>query len=358
MKKLICSILILLMLPSSLLFVGCKDKKNIKDFYKTYLAIADSTSHLTLVETTDTYDASSNSWKLDIDYASAPELSSLVEVENSAYHHLKYFYQELLDNTLSPLYFFGESISSSKKVTQKQTDKLFKDLDNLEECYKDIDYYLGILKTSLKTSQDESVNLFYLNKLYVQYEQAIISASNLSAVVNEVYFNTILTRSSYDYSSKPYTELTNADLNSITINTRARMYYYKSIYANVYIQRYLRNSNLAETLANSSATVPTFRPYTEICKIDSLNSKNVETLASNKKEIHNAVIMFNNITNNLMTAYKHFNIATSKIAYLDVNVNTSSREDINYANFISQFANGIVEDSYEILNNLTILLYA
>lgn len=357
MKKVLCTILICLLTSFACAsLTACKESKDIKNFYVNYKQIAESAQNLTLTEATDTYQLNTNSYKIDIDYSLSPKLSALVENNSTKYYHLKYFYQRLLDDSLAPLYFFGESISASKEVSKKQTQKLFNNLDKLKEDYGDIDYYLGILMTSLATTNNEEVNLSYLKKLFAQYEQAITTASSLSAVVCDVYFNTVWTNSNIDYSHKTYNQLTDADLSTITMTTRARMYYYKAVYANIYNQLYIRGSELSDKLVLGTATIPAYTPYTYIASITSIENKPIESLRNNKQSIYNNMISLYTIQSNLELAYQHFNTACSKITYLNLGA-TSSTDEINYGKVMSNFAGGIIVDSYEILRNLVGLLY-
>ncbi len=357
MKKILSLILICLMLPvAGLLLSGCGSNHDVRDFYTKYKNIANSSQNLHLVEATDTYNLSNNSYKIDINYSISPELSTLVEDSDSEYYYLKYFYQQLLDDSLAPLYFFGEPISKSSKVSDKQADKLFNHLSKLKKEYEDVDYYLGILITSLNVTDDPIINLSYLKKVYTQYEETIISASKLSAVVCDVYFNTVLSNANINYSKINYTELTDADLSAITVSTRARLYYYKSIYANIYTQLYIRNSELSEELINGSGVLPAYTPYTYIASIKSIENKSIQYLRSNKQEIHTLMISLYNIQKNIEKAYKSFITATNKVAYLDLNA-TSSLAQINYGKMISNFVDGIAYDSYEVIRNLMLLLY-
>ena len=356
MRKFLCSILICLLTALACVGIsGCKEKRNIKDFYNTYKQIAETSQNLALIEATDTYQLNTNSYKIDIDYTLSPKLQTLVEDSTSKYYYLKYFYQQLLDDSLAPLYFFGESISANKNISEKNTEKLFKNLDVLKTDYENIDYYLGILITSMSTNNDD-VNLSYLKKLFSQYEQAITTASKLSATVCDVYFNTVWTNSNIDYSSKAYNELTDTDLNLIAMSTRARMYYYKTVYANIYNQLHIRGSELSDKLVLGTASIPEYTPYTFISTINDIESKSTESLRNNKQAIYNNIISLYNIQGNLELAYQHFNNSCSKITYLKL-TESSSLDDINHGKIISSFANGIVVDSYEILSNLVELLY-
>lgn len=358
MKRFLCSILIIVMLPIACFsLLACDEKNDLSTFYSSYKNIANNCPHLAVVEINDTYGINANSYKIDIDYAQSTKLEALVDDSSTKYYHLKHFYQQLLDDTLSPLYFFGEAISNSKKVSDKQTEKLFQHLYELEECYKDIDYHTGTLFTSLKSTNIESVNLSSLKKLFTQYEEAIIVAGNLSALINDIYFNTLLSNTNMDYSSKTYDQLTDTDLNTIAMNVRARMYYYKSVYANVYMQLHVRNAGLAENIIYESAVLPSYIPYNYIVSIDKIETKPIVNLRNSKQDIYKNVISLYNIQNSFDKAYAYFNTASSKISYLDVDVNTSSQHEINYAKIMEQFANGIAVDSYEILENLVELLY-
>lgn len=358
MKKFLCLVLLLTLLPiGCLTLVACDKSYNIKEFYSSYRNIEKECPHLILKDAVDSYSLGGENVKLDIDYSQSPQLSALVEDSNSKYHYLKYFYQQLLDDSLSPLYFFGNQISNSKKIGEKKTKQLFVELKNLENCYEDIDYYTGALMVSLKSVNDENVSLSYLKKLFEKYESAITVAGTLSAVINDVYFNNVVSISNIDYSSKTFDQLTDTDLTAITLNVRSKMYYYKSIYANVYTQLYVREADLANKLVYESTTPPSYAPYDYISSILELNTRPIENLRNAKQSIYKNIISLYNIQSNFDEAYKTFNAATQKVAYNQVDMNTSDQTQINYSKMIKQFANGIVVDSYEILNNLINLLY-
>lgn len=362
MKKFICIILICLLLPiTSLVFTGCKDKKyDLTKFYSSYQAIADKTQNLILVDANNTYLLDVDSQKIDIDYSKSSRLSSLVDNNNTPYYYLKHLYQQLLDDTLSPVYFFGGAISSSKKVSNKQTKNLFENLNKLEQDYIDIDYYMGLLINSLNATNDQTINLSHLKKVLLQYEEAIITASTLSAITCDIYFNTILSNSTFDYSNTTYDKLTEGDLTTISVNVRARMHYYKSVYANIYNQTCLRDSEIIDKLISSpNISAPNYQPYTYISNINALNGKPVGNLINDKTSVKiiydNAIALFK-LQNNFDEAYSAFNTSTSKIKYLDLN-SKSTINEINYGNIIIGFANGIAFDSYEIIKNLVTALY-
>lgn len=356
MKKFIYLILICLTLPIASLLVGCnKSDYDIKTFYTSYLSIADSSTNLTVADYEGSYGLSINASKIDIDYMKSSKLKSLVDDDSTSYYYLKHFYQQLLDDTLSPVYFFGESISNNKKVTDKQTEKLFKNLETLKQDYDDIDYYAGILISSLNSTNNSATNLSYLKKLFIQYEQALISANNLAATVCDIYFKTVLSTSNFDYSSKTYDELTDSDLSRITIDIRSKLYYYKSVYANIYYQLHVRNNDLADKLCNHvGTTTPEYAPYSYIKSISSLSEN--PNIASNKEDIHENIVNLYHLQNSFSSAYNYFNTATNHVAYSSIS-ESSSIDSINYGKIISGFANGIAYDSYEILENLITLLY-
>lgn len=358
MKRILCLILIVVVLPlTSLALCGCKKDYKLKDFYQSYKKIAEESSHLVVTEAIDTYDINTNSLKIDIDYSQSGKLRSLVEDPSTKYYYLKSFYQQLLDDTLAPLYFFGDSISTSKKISDKQTNKLFESLNELKDEYKDIDYYAGSLITFLDTSNNESVNLSYLKKLFAQYEETIVAAGKLSALINDIYFNTLLSNSNINFSSKTYTDLNDADLSSISMTVRARMYYYKSIYANIYTQLYIKDADLAEKIIYQSASIPTYEPYNYISTINSLETKSIEALRNNKENIYYNIVSLYNIQNNFDKIYNQFNISAEKISYININQTTSTADELNYFKIMDEFAYGTAFDSYEILNNLVDLLY-
>jgi len=358
MKKFICTILIFLMLPiTCLALAGCNNSNNnIKNFYTAYKDITKSTSNLALVETNDTYDLDLTSYKIDVDYTKNEKLSILVNDNSTSYYYLKHFYQQLLDDSLAPLYFFGENISNSKKVTKKQTDLLFKKLSTLKKDYEDIDYYVSVLTTSLNATNDSNVNLAYLKKLFSKYEQIIVSAGNLSAAVCDVYFGSVLTNSNINYSTKSYKQLTDADLGTISINTRARLYYYKAMYANIYNQMYVRNGDLAEQLSSGNFSLSNYAPYSYVSNIKSIANKSTQAWQSSKQQIYNNAVSLYHLQKNIDTAYNHFVNATEKVSYLKLSEHSTVNE-LNYGKIIYEFAEGMAIDSYEILNNLVNLLY-
>lgn len=362
MKKIICIILICLLLPiTSLALVGCKDKDyDITKFHSSYQAIASKTQNLILRDANNTYLLDVNSQKIEIDYTKSSRLSALVDNDSTPYYYLKHLYQQLLDDSLSPVYFFGEAISASKKVSKKQTESLFKHLETLEQNYIDIDYYVGLLINSLNATDDATINLSHLKKVLTQYEETILTAGNLSAITCDIYFNTILSNATLNYSYTTYDKLTKEDLTVISVDVRARMYYYKSVYANIYNQTCLRDAEIINKLISSELdTIPSYTPYTYISNIDALNSKIVDKLINDKstvKIIYDNTIALHNLQNSFDEAYNDFNIATNKIKYLDLNSKSTTNE-ISYGKLINGFANGIAFDSYEIIKNLVTSLF-
>ena len=360
MRKFVCIILIALILPVTVfMLTGCdKKNNNIKTFYSSYQTIGNTASHLKLVAANDIYGLNTTSYKIDVDYTKCNKLSTLVDNSDTQYFYLKHFYQQLLDDSLSPLYFFGEKISNSSKVSKKQAQQLFDGLEALKDDYEDLDHYLGMLMNSLNSTANEpTISLSYLNKVYNEYEQTINSANNLSSIVCDVYFGSVLSNPNYNYASKATEQINESDLLRISIDLRSRMYYYKSIYANIYNQLYVRGSNLAERLSSSTnATLPTYTPYNNIKNITSLNTKTTSAMLLNKKSIHSSAIALYNIQKSIIPAYNIFNNATLKVTYSKVNKD-SSIEEKNCHALITQFSNGIAYDSYEVLSRLINYLY-
>lgn len=360
MKKFIYIILAALILPIfSFSLVGCDSKEyKLNTFYTTYQNIGNNSRNLRTV-TADNLSSgdTSVSYKIDINYSKLNKLSTLLDDNTTQYYYLKHFYQQLLDDSLSPVTFWGENISKSKKVSDKQTKKLFNKLSVLEQEYQDIDYYLESLINSLNATNDSTINLSNLNKLFVEYEQAITAANDLSVVVCDIYFNTIKKVNTYDYSHKTHNQLTQSDLAFISVETRTIVHYFKSIYANAYNQLYLRDGSWADDLSAPNYKTPqSYAPYDYIKNIKSLETISDNGLLNNRSEIYNKSISLYNILNTLKDSYKTFNLATSKVSFTQLN-NSSTTDDLAYGAIISQFANGIAVDSYEIINSLVDLLY-
>lgn len=355
MKKFLCLLLILALAPlTALTLAGCDKDHNIKDFYKSYLNIASNSQNLTLTEAHDSYSLNINRERITINYSQ--QLTELMKNDTKPYRYIDDFYQKLLDDTLAPLYLFGAEISNSNNVSKKQAEQLFNKLSALESGYQDIDYYSGILMSSLKSSAVEAINLSHLSNLFEQYEQMLDAASDLSALVCDIYFNNILTNSNLNYTNKAYTDFLDADLTNIAINIRSRIYYYKSIYANVYYQLYIKGHDINQKLINTSYTPPVYNPYNYTSGITSLTTTSTQELHNNKYDICINMISLYNIQTKISTAYSHFVTASRNIVYHNVNY-TSSITDRNYANIMLHFANGIAYDSYEILSSLIAILY-
>ena len=193
-----------------------------------------------------------------------------------------------------------------------------------------------------------------MKKVFLQYEQTISSANNLSAAVCNVYFNSVLSNPNFNYTSKKYSDLTEQDITRISIDTRARMYYYKSIYANIYHQLYVKGGNLAEQLSSGNTTLPTYEPYNYIKGV--INSSPNPTAINNKKEIYDNIVNLYNMQKTFNTAYQHFTTATNNVTFKKV-TSSISNNDINYGKIITGFAYGMAYDSHEILKNLITLLY-
>ena len=361
MKKFICIILICLLLPlTSLIMSGCKnDSYDLKTFYTTYENITNDTPYLTLVKSNDTYNLDIDSNKIAINYDKATNLSQAVN-SASSFKYIETLYQQLLDDTLAPVYFFGQKISSSNRVNKNQTKQLFQNLENLNTEYHELDYYLGILNNSLASTTNSTINLSHLKKVLLQYEKLLNAAGNLSSVVSNIYFNTILSISDFDYSTKDVTSLTSADLVKISIDTRAKMYYFKSIYANIYHQMFIKNSTISNDIISSNTpSLPSYEPHTYMSGVKSLNSRSFDSLihqSSVVESIYEYSISLFNIQKNFDSAYAEFNLATSKISYANLNAKSTNAEKM-YRKTIERFAYGISVDSYEVLKNLVSLLY-
>lgn len=360
MKKFICTILICLLLPlTSLALVGCgKDSYDLKTFYSSYENIVNNTPYLTLVNANNTYNLDVDSQKIVIDYDKATNLGALKSL--SPYRYIESLYQQLLDDSLAPVYFFGQKIASSDRVNKDQTKQLFEKLQVLSTEYNELDYYVGILNSSLSSTSNSTINLSHLKKVFLQYERLLTVAGDLSSIVSNIYFNTILSVSDFDYSGKKLDELTSADLVKISIDTRAKMYYFKSVYANIYHQMFIKNSTIANDITSSNEPVlPAYQPHTYMAGVQSLNSKSYDSLInipSMVKIIYENSISLFNIQKTFESSYSEFNLATSKISYSTLD-SKSSIEEIAYGKIIERFAYGIAFDSYEVLKNLVTALY-
>ena len=358
MKKFLCLLIMLCMLPVSAIFLtSCKKDSDITEFYTSYINIAEKNEFLTLVPVNYDYGLNIQADKIDLDYSKSAELSALVENSSTNYYQLKYFYQAELDNSLAPLYFFGKSLSQSKEISQKQCNALFEKLKSLEEEYVSIDYYFNILASSLKSTTSDSINQTYLKKLFAQYERTIEKASSLSALVNNLYFNKVLTNANPNYTKNSYEELSDADLVAIANSVKFRVYYYKSMYANIYNELYINGNGLDDKIINGfNVETLTYKPYDYISSINSLTTKEIQQLRNNKQTIYENIVSLHNIQNQIDDDYDYFSQVKDEVIYAKINSSSSVYEK-NCGTMIEQFAYGIALDSYQVLSNLITAIF-
>lgn len=357
MKKFICIALLILILPfSAICLTGCKKDKDISQFYTTYTNIASKYKYLHVVETNNNYGLSPNLIKVDIDYSSTPLLESKVNDENSKYHYLESFYHTLLDDALTPLYIYGPKLNYIE-LEKSKTKSLFSKLEILDENFGNVSYYQNILNSSLQTSVDSKIHYAHLSNLFVEYEKLISSATELSMMISNIYFNNVTANKNPNYSNIDVDNITDADIASISLNTRIRIPYYKALYTEIYYQLHIRENNIPTKIIDSSIYIPeNYSPQYFISNLDTSNINATENLRENKQALYNYAITLYNIQTQIDERYTYFNIAKQNVAYLKVS-SSSNIEDRNYANIISQFANGIAYDSYEVLLQLTNLIF-
>lgn len=360
MKRFLCLLLIICLLPiSAIVLSGCgQDNRELKAFYSTYTQIIDNNSYLTLESVNDGYGLNIQADKIDINYSKSTELSALVENSSTNYYYIKYFYQKVLDNSLAPLYFYGKTLSQSKNISKKQVKQLYSRLDDLADEYSSMDYYCGILISSLKSTANQTINQTYLGKLFQQYERTIEKASLVSSLVSELYFNKVLENPNLNYGTKnSYEELSDADLIAIADSTKKRVYYYKSIYANIYNELYINEADLDEAIINNTnPNSLSYLPYNYLSNIDSLTTKNITELQNNKQAIFTNIVSLYQIQLQIDTDYEYFESVKQNVIYAKL-TSTSPAEDIDNGKAIEHFAYGIAMDSYEILRNLITALY-
>lgn len=353
------------MLPiASILLSACgSEEQELKNFYTAYTDIADDNKYLTLTSINDDYGLNIQADKIEIDYSACPSLNKLVETSGTPYYQIKYFYQKALDNTLSPLYFYGKSLSQSKNISKKQTKELYSRLEDLAEGYSSIDYYSGILISSLNSTQNSDINdinYTYLKKLFNEYETAIEQATLLSRLVSDLYFNEVLKNANLNYGTKSsYEELTDADLSAIADSTKKRVHYYKSMYANIYNELYINENNLGEKITASNDFTPsslTYAPYDYISNIDSLATKDIYYLRNNKQTIYSCIVSLYQLQLQIDEDYENYEQAKQNVVYTKLN-SASSAEEKNNGRAVDHFAYGIAMDSYQILKNLIPALY-
>lgn len=361
MKRFLCLLLVICMLPISAIFLtSCKKDSDISTFYSSFESIADENKYLKRVPMLSSY-SFNNGWvKINFDYSKSPELSSLVDNPSTKYYQIKHFYQAELDNCLYAVCSFGIPISKSKEISQKECNALFDKLNDLKQEYSSMDYYFNILASSLKSTTNESINQTYLKKLFDQYERTIEKASILSALVSQLYFNKVLTNSNPNFTRNSYENLTDSDLVTIIDYVRKRQYYYVSIYADIYNELYINGCDLGDKIINGLDTNSLiYTPYNYISgKTGFLPSSTdeLEKARSNKKIIYENAVSLYHIQNQFEKDYKYFKQIKEEVVYTKVN-STSSVYEKNCKALIDQFAYGIAFDSYQVLKNLIDTLF-
>lgn len=359
MRKFICYVLIII--ACSITCIGlsaCNDDKyNITDFHNSYIQIADKYDFLKLTSINQDYGIENTIYKIDIDYSSAPNLLALVNNNSTKYSYLKTFYQKMLDNALSPVYFYSQDISNSKNISKSQTETLYEKLNDLEDEYSDLDNYFNILASRIQASASEDINLSQLKALFNQYEEAISVACDLSNIVCDIYFNTVVTSYNLDYSNVNYSQLSDADLITIYTNGKTRIHYYKWLYASIYNELYMEEGNIADLIIDeSNPSLPVYQPYTFVSSIEAINQNGLSVFNAHKEDIYNYSILLYHAQNQLNIDINSFLIACDNIDFTKINTN-SNNTDLVYANVISNFAYGISYDIYEILNSVKHILY-
>lgn len=346
MKKILSVILILLIAPTIFLFSSCKKKSNYSmlEFYNSYLAISEESELLTKTHMPTKFQ-SENKEVVGFVYSSnlANKISTI-----PAFSYINSLYNTMLDDAMGPTYLYGNMLYNAD-LDDDTKDYLFNQLKKLKNDYIRIATRLG----DLERTQDIATANASLAKLYDSYENAIVTAINLSSKISSIYYNKILENPNVDYTK---IEEGKINLNEVAIRTLNRLVYYKLVYVDIYFKTQILGSNVSEKLIEG-----TFNSYYE--PYESLKNKIYSNtinpyIENNREELVELARTLYNIQRVFEKEYNLYKSACNKISYGKID-NKSSSSEKGYKNIIDSFIseNGIAYQSYLTVTKILNLCY-
>lgn len=347
MKKLYALLLVFFILPTIFIFAGCEDKesRSIKDFYSNYLAISEHDDLLTKQAMPERF-SSSNEEVVGFVYSS--DLNSKISTI-PAYSHINSLYNTMLDDAMGPMYLYGNMLSQAK-ISKDDTKYLYSKLDTLKSNYIEIAGRLGDLERNQNTSSIASGSL---SKLYASYENAILTAIDISSKISSIYYNKIMINPNINY-----TTYNNSDINleEVAIRTLNRLTYYKLVYVDIFLQTKILGYDVPNQIINGTFN-SSYEPY-EVTKNKLYSNTVKQDIENNREQIVELAKTLYNIQLHFEKEYSIYAQATKNITYSMVNED-SSVNDLAYKQIIDTFSaqSGIAYQSYLTVNKILTLCY-
>ena len=348
MKRLICFILTLLILPTTLLLTGCKDKesRSMLDFYSNYLKIADSSQYLETQPLDPSFNASSSIKK--VGFAYSPDLQDKI-ANIQVFTHINDLYNKMLDDAMGPTYLFSASLISAK-IKQEEKSQLYSNLDQLKEALLEIANRVG----DLERTQDSQTALQNLNKLFKSYEPAINVATKISSQISSIYYSRILNTPNPNYIEM---DIGHIDLNSIASRTLNRLVYYKSIFVDIFYQTQIKGYDIPQQLINGSYN-QNYTPYSTFKDAIYSSSQLNLDLEDYRTELVAYARSLYLIQNDFDSEYLNFKNSASQINYCTVN-NDSTEYAKGHKKVIDKFIseNGLAYSTSQIIKTILDICY-
>ena len=347
MKKVYSILLILFILPTIFIFCGCQDKetRDIKSFYSNYLAISEQHELLTKKATPARF-LTSTEEVVGFKYSS--DLNAKISTI-PAYSYINSLYNTMLDDALGPMYLYGNMLAKTK-ISDKDNKYLYSKLDILKTNFVEIASRVGDLERNQNTSVVASASL---SKLYTSYEQAIVTAIDISSKISSIYYNKIMINPNMNYTIMNEDEI---NLEEIAIKTLNRLTYYKMVYVDVFLQTQILGYDIPNQIINGTYNSG-YEPY-EVTKNKLYSNTVKQDIENNRKDIVELAKTLYNIQLHFETEYNNYITATKNITYSKVNKDSNSTE-LAYKQIIDTFSNtnGIAYYSYLTVNKILTLCY-
>jgi len=342
MRKFSILTLSLIVALSCFSFSACKKKedKDITQLYTTYLNIANSSTKLSTIET----DVNPSVLKLDFVYSN--ELKSKISNPNTAYAYIDNFYNQMLDDAIAPTLLYSTMLTD-KNTTRTERVELYNKLEILKTNYLETSKRLSDLENSLNNSTVNQI----LVKLFSSYNPLIDSAVDLSSNISNIYFNKVVKNANPSFTN-------NTNLESIALNTKNRLAYYKSMYVDIFLNTQITNYDVPQKIVDNPTTLNlSYTPYTTL-KNSYFKSEINSNLEDNREKLIELANNLHLIQIEIDKEYKIYRETLEKIDYSTID-NRSSNTELGYKQLIDQFSyeGGIAYKSFYCINEILKICY-
>lgn len=347
MKKISIFLLLLLIIPSCLLFNGCNKNstKILSNYYQRYLEISSSNDFLIEIDMPAQFSASNNQKIIGFKYSTKLEnkISTI-----PAFSHITSLYNVMLNDSLSGLYLYGDYLNGLK-LNKNTATHLENSLNELKINLNEI----ALRVSDLENNQDSETANSSLAKLYISYNKAIITGINISNNIYDIYFDKIMINFNTNYAIMNAEDV---NLENMAIKTLNRLSYYKMVYLDIFMQTTVLPENMAYGLIDGSFS-NYYEPYNNL-KDKSYSTTINSNLELNRTELVNLARTLYNIQLSFKNEYNSFKNSIKNINYSTTN-ETSSVKEIAHKTIIDRFIgnNGIAFVSYKTIDKILSLCY-